>query len=207
MRHIVIDTETTGLDPKRDKIVEIGAVELVDYRPTGRTFHCYANPGIPMPADAVDVHGLTDDFLAQFPPLDPEPLLSFLGDAPLVAHNAAFDSAFLQAVGVTNTFIDSLALARSKHPGANCTLDALCKRYGVSTAHRTKHGALLDAELLAAVYVDLVGRQTALDLPITVAAEAVSVLPRRPRSLPARLTAEDLQRHAAMLESVPNNLW
>ncbi|MBZ9659736.1 DNA polymerase III subunit epsilon [Mesorhizobium sp. ESP-6-4] len=206
MRHIVIDTETTGLDVARDRIVEVGAVELVDLSPR-RSFHAYYNPGIPVPAEATAVHGLTNEFLAAYPAFTPGQLLEFLGDAPLIAHNAGFDvgilNAELTAAGgdpLPNEVIDSLALARAKHPGAPASLDALCRRCGISTAQRTKHGALLDAELLAAVYVELVGRQATMDLTVeTVQAIDVGALAVRPVPLPPRLTAAEMAAHAAMM--------
>src|SRR6516225_1571817 len=165
MREIVIDTETTGLDPSEGhRVVEIGAVELVNRSLTGETFHCYLCPQRVMPADAVAVHGLTGAFLADKPLFAAvaDEFLVFVGDAPLVAHNAGFDIAFLNAelkgAGkppiAPERVIDTLVLARRKHPGGHNTLDDLCSRYGVNSL-RSKHGALLDAELLAAVYVEL----------------------------------------------------
>jgi DNA polymerase-3 subunit epsilon len=212
VRHIVLDTETTGFDSGKDKLVEVGAIELIDLSPRS-TFHAYINPGIPVPREATDVHSLTDAFLADKPSFAAvaSPLKDFLADSPIVAHNAAFDAGFLAAAyaglqppsALDNPFIDSLAMARAKHPGSPCSLDALCRRYGISTAHRTKHGALLDAELLAAVYAELVGRQSALDL-VGAAAEAASdiTLPARPAPLPARLTAAEIAAHAAMMEAI-----
>lgn len=216
MHHIILDTETTGLDPATDKIVEIGAVELVDYAPTGRTYHTYLNPGIPVPAEATEVHGLTDAFLADKPKFQQiaADFISFVGTATLVAHNAPFDMGFLQAElagcglpQLGNQVIDTLALARTRHPGARHDLDSLCKRYGISTAHRTTHGALLDAELLARVYVELVGRQGALELavaPVTTAALPAEI---RQRTLPIRLTAAEIEAHAAMVAAIPGSIW
>ena len=204
MRHIVIDTETTGLDPKHDRIVEVGAVELIDLSPR-RTFHAYYNPGMPVPSEATEVHGLTNEFLAAYPPFAPEPLLEFLQDSPLIAHNAAFDLGFLNAAcgPIPNEIIDSLALARTKHPGAPASLDALCRRYGIDTSHRTKHGALLDAELLAAVYVELIGRQSALEFTVAEhGAVGDIVLSVRPVPLPARLTEAEIAAHAAMMADI-----
>lgn len=204
MRHIVLDTETTGLDPKHDRLCEVGAVELIDLSPR-RTFHAYYNPCMPVPAEATAVHGLTNEFLAVYPPFAAEPLLDFLGDAPLVAHNAAFDLGFLAAAcgPLQNEIIDSLALARQKHPGAPASLDALCRRYGIDTSRRTKHGALLDAELLAAVYVELVWRQATLELAVA-APSAIGdiVLPVRARALPSRLTAAEIAAHASMMTDI-----
>ncbi|TIN83129.1 DNA polymerase III subunit epsilon [Mesorhizobium sp.] len=204
MRHIVLDTETTGLDPAHDRIVEVGAIELIDLSPR-RTFHAYYNPGMPVPAEATGVHGLTNEFLSAYPPFAAEPLLAFLEDSPIIAHNASFDMAFLSAAcgPLPNEIIDSLALARAKHPGAPASLDALCKRYGIDTSRRTKHGALLDAELLAAVYVEIIGRQSALELTVAVerTVDVVS-LPARPTPLPSRLTAAEIAAHAAMMAEI-----
>ncbi|WP_073978470.1 DNA polymerase III subunit epsilon, partial [Erythrobacter donghaensis] len=176
MREVIFDTETTGLDPKTgDRMVEIGCVELVGRVETGRTFHAYFNPDRDMPAEAERVHGLSAAFLAtkpRFADLAGE-LLDFLGDAPLVAHNAGFDFGFLnnelelagRAPIALDRMVDTVVLARKKHPGAKLSLDALCTRYGIDRSHRVKHGALLDAELLAQVYVELTGgRQIGLGL-------------------------------------------
>ena len=168
MREIVFDTETTGLDPRTgDRMVEIGCVEMIDRVATGRTYHAYYNPERDMPAGAEAVHGLSVAFLSAKPLFasGAEELLAFLGDAPLVAHNAGFDFGFLNAelerigrgpVGMER-MVDTVALARKRHPGAKLSLDALCTRYGVDRSHRVKHGALLDAELLAQVYIELTG--------------------------------------------------
>jgi len=163
MREIVFDTETTGLDPKSgDRMVEIGCIEMVDRVATGASFHAYYNPERDMPAEAEAVHGLSSAFLATKPLFaqSARELLDFLGDAPLVAHNAGFDFGFLnnelERIGLEpvslDRMVDTVALARKKHPGAKNSLDALCTRYGIDRAHRIKHGALLDAELLAQVY-------------------------------------------------------
>src|SRR5690606_30758717 len=165
---VVLDTETTGLNPMLgDRIVEIGCIELVNHVPTGRFFHRFCNPQRPMPAEAAAVHGLTDAFLADQPLFAEvvDELLDFLKDSPLVIHNAAFDIAFLNAelarLGLPQVpmerAVDTLALARSRFPGAQASLDALCRRFGIDNSARTKHGALLDAELLADVYLELVG--------------------------------------------------
>jgi DNA polymerase III subunit epsilon len=172
MREIVFDTETTGLDPGQgDRLVEIGCVELVNRFPTGRTFHCYFNPERDMPESAYKVHGLSVDFLKDKPLFahKVEELIEFLGDAPLVAHNAMFDLTFLnaelerasKAAVSRERLVDTLMLARRKHPGGSNRLDDLCQRYRVDNSHRTKHGALLDAELLAEVYVELIGARQA----------------------------------------------
>ncbi len=176
MREVIFDTETTGLDPKTgDRMVEIGCVEMVGRVETGRTFHAYFNPERDMPAEAEKVHGLSAAFLATKPRFadTADELLEFLGDAPLVAHNAGFDMGFLnneltlcgRAPIDMARMIDTVAIARRKHPGAKLSLDALCTRYGIDRSHRVKHGALLDAELLAQVYVELTGgRQIGLEL-------------------------------------------
>jgi len=225
MREIIFDTETTGLDPRTgDRMVEIGCVEMVNRMPTGRTFHAYFNPERAMPAEAEAVHGLSDTFLADKPRFAERvaELLEFLGDCPLVAHNASFDFGFLDhelsicghpAVCRTR-MVDTVALARVRHPGAKLSLDALCSRYGVDRSHRTKHGALLDAELLAQVYVELCGgRQIGLELvaeSVTLAA-AAPVLLRRQRPYraprPHAATAEELAAHAAFLTKVEAPLW
>jgi len=178
MREIVFDTETTGFDPGLnggDRMVEIGCIEMIDRIETGRTYHCYFNPERSMPPGALEVHGLTDQFLSDKPLFasKAQELLDFLGDANLVAHNASFDFKFLNGelewAGQTaisyERMVDTLAIARSKHPGAHASLDALCTRYGVDRSQRVKHGALLDAELLTQVYIELTGgRQIGLGL-------------------------------------------
>jgi DNA polymerase-3 subunit epsilon len=221
MREIVIDTETTGLDPlSGHRVAEISAVELVDHVPTGRTFHCYLNPERNMPADAIAVHGLTAEFLADKPPFDyvADEFLAFVGDAPLVAHNAGFDIAFLNAelkrAGkppiATERVVDTLVLARRKHTGG-LTLDDLCARYGVDRSRRTQHGALLDAELLAAVYVELsTTRQAALQLePIKSAPASVHAIVRtRPKPLLLRVTVEDRNAHRAFVQTLASDaVW
>jgi DNA polymerase III subunit epsilon len=208
MREIVLDTETTGFDPLGGhRIVEIGAVELVDHSPTGRTFHRYLCPERTVPADPVTVHSLTTEFLADKPLFADvaDQLVAFLGDAPLVGHNASFDIAFLNTELkraakppiATERVVDTLVLARRRHPGGHNTLDDLCSRYGVYSL-RSKHGALLDAELLAAVYVELTTtRQAALQLdPLKSAPASVHALVRaRPQPLPPRVTADDRNAH------------
>jgi DNA polymerase-3 subunit epsilon len=225
MREIVFDTETTGLDPATgDRLVEIGCIELVNRVPTGRTFHAYFNPERAMPIEAERVHGLGDAFLAdkrRFREHAIE-LLEFLGDSPLVAHNAQFDFGFLNwelsACGHPEVslerMIDTLGLARRRHPGAKHSLDALCIRYGIDRSHRVLHGALLDAELLAQVYVELTGgRQIGLALaaeagPATI--EIGAFRPRRREFRPPRphsATVEELARHKAFMESFDSPLW
>jgi DNA polymerase III subunit epsilon len=221
MREIVIDTETTGLDPlDGHRVVEIGAVELINRTPTGRTFHRYLNPERAVPADAVAVHGLTAEFLADQPPFDhvADEFLAFIGDAPLVAHNAGFDIVFLNTELkraakppiATERVVDTLVLARRQHAGG-LTLDDLCSRYGVDRSRRTQHGALLDAELLAAVYVDLTTtRQAALQLePLAAAPLKIHALVRtRPQPLPPRVTAEDRNTHRAFVATLGSDaVW
>lgn len=228
MREIVFDTETTGLDPRTgDRMVEIGCVELVNLVPTGNTFHAYFNPERDMPAGAEQVHGLSAAFLSDKPLFrdGAEALLAFIGDSPLVAHNAGFDFGFLNAELAlcaldpvcTSRMIDTVEMARKRHPGAKNSLDALCTRYGIDRSHRVKHGALLDAELLAQVYVELRGgRQIGLEL----AADAIEVQSnvvelrtfrasvgerRAPR--PHAATAEELARHAAFVGEIKDALW
>ncbi|WP_374285243.1 DNA polymerase III subunit epsilon [Novosphingobium sp.] len=225
MREIIFDTETTGLDPRSgDRLVEIGCVEMVNRVPTGQTYHCYFNPDRDMPAAAEAVHGLSAAFLADKPRFHEKAaeFLEFIGDSNLVAHNAGFDFGFinmeLEACGldpVSKTrMIDTVALAKVRHPGAKLSLDALCTRYGIDRSHRTKHGALLDAELLAQVYVELTGgRQIGLSL----AADTNQVLaapverPVRERTFrPARPhgpSEAELAAHAAFLETVKSPLW
>ena len=227
MREIVFDTETTGLDPKTgDRMVEIGCVEMINKVATGATYHCYFNPERDMPPEAERVHGLSATFLSDKPLFRDKAaeLLAFLGDAPLVAHNAGFDFGFVDAELVLCGFdplertrmVDTVALAKKKHPGAKLSLDALCTRYGVDRSHRVKHGALLDAELLAQVYVELTGgRQIGLELAAEVAVEvdlpeqSVRPAPRGPRREPRPHSASDaeLAAHRAFLESIESPLW
>lgn len=221
MREIVLDTETTGFDAEgADRIVEIGALELINHLPTGRTFHVYINPERSMPKEAFDVHGLGDDFLRDKPKFAEiaAGFIDFISDdARLVIHNAAFDMKFLNAelrraghpVLPWSRALDTLMLAREKFPGSPATLDALCRRFGVDNSGRDLHGALLDSELLAEVYLELIGgRQPdlVLDEPGTAAAGAGlrsegPSRPRlpRPRPLPPRLTAAEAEAHAAFV--------
>jgi len=223
MREIVFDTETTGLSfAGGDRMVEIGCVELVNRVETGRTFHAYFHPERDMPAEAERVHGLSATFLAKHPVFAAgvAALLEFIGDAPLVAHNAGFDFSFLNGelercgnVAVCRTrMVDTLAIARVRHPGAKHTLDALCSRYGIDRSHRVLHGALLDAQLLAQVYVELMGgRQIGLGLvseaaPIIV--EQVVAAPARPRLVRVFSPSDaELAAHAAFLKKVKEPLW
>jgi DNA polymerase-3 subunit epsilon len=223
MREIVLDTETTGLDPLTgDRLVEIGCVELLNRFPTGKTFHAYFNPERDMPESALKVHGLTADFLKDQPLFAHRvgELISFLGDAQLVAHNAMFDLGFLNAelehAGHAEVsrdrMIDTLLIARRKHPGAANRLDDLCARYGVDNSRRTKHGALLDAELLAEVYVELIGARQAQFIlsqaPAIVAPGEIIAVRERPAPLPARLTAEAEAAHRRFIASLGENaIW
>jgi len=224
MREIVFDTETTGLNPAGgDRVVEIGCVEIFNRVETGRNFHCYFNPERDMPFEAQEVHGLTNLFLSDKPRFaeKAEELLGFLEDSPLVAHNASFDFGFLNfelekcgrpAVSL-NRMRDTLALARTKHPGAKHSLDALCMRFGIDRSQRIKHGALLDAQLLAQVYVELTGgRQIGLGLiadtdKLSVAG-AGTVRVREPRAArPHHALPEELERHRAFIAKLVNPLW
>lgn len=226
MREIVFDTETTGLDPKTgDRLVEIGCVEMLNRFPTGKTYHVYINPDRSMPREAFDVHGLSDEFLADKPRFDDvaDAFLAFVGDAALVAHNAQFDMGFINfelnksgrpTIG-NERVVDTLLLARRKHPGAPASLDALCNRYGIDRSRRVKHGALLDAELLAEVYLELNGgRQADLGLSVTVESRATEDVGRdltvrqRPEALPPRLTASEIEAHAAFCSAIGDKaLW
>lgn len=216
MREIVLDTETTGLDPsKGDRLVEIGAVEIVDKIATGRTFHVLVNPERDVPEEAYRVHGHSSASLKDKPVFADvvEDFLAFIGDDPLVIHNAEFDTRFLNAelaaVGRTalaaGRIVDSLALARRKHPGSPNSLDALCDRYRIDRSRRIKHGALLDAEILVEVYCELSGgRQRSLGLTTRAAAVAAArrLAPSaRPAPLPVRLDADAQAAHRAHLES------
>jgi DNA polymerase-3 subunit epsilon len=226
MREIIFDTETTGLDPKTgDRLVEIGCVEVVNRFPTGRNFHVYINPGRSVPKEAFDVHGLSDQFLADKPRFDDvaDAFVAFVGDAQLVAHNASFDMGFvnfeLKATGRlafgTERVVDTLMMARRKHPGAPASLDALCNRYGIDRSKRVKHGALLDAELLAEVYLELTGgRQAGLDLTVSVQSATSGetggrvVLRPRPVQLLPRLSPIEAEAHAAFIATIGEKaLW
>jgi DNA polymerase-3 subunit epsilon len=227
MREIVFDTETTGLSPKDGhRMVEIGCVELINKVDTGRHFHAYFNPDRSMPSEAEAVHGLSVTFLSDKPRFDllAADLLAFIGDSPLVAHNATFDFGFLNweldCCGhppvCTTRMVDTLAIARTRHPGAKHSLDALCTRYGIDRSHRVKHGALLDAQLLAQLYVELTGgRQIGFALKAEKPAghplrQATSASSRPAMVRPARahsaLPAE-LARHAAFISDLADPLW
>ena len=225
MREIVLDTETTGLDPLRgDRLVEIGCVEIFNRMPTGQSFHRYFNPERSMPAEAFAVHGLSDAFLADKPFFHElvDEFLAFIGDSPLVIHNASFDIGFInaeldrikRAPIPRERLVDTLLLARRKHPGVSNRLDDLCSRYSIDNSHRTKHGALLDAELLAEVYVDLTGsRQSQLILASETAEIRVGIvgdMPRRQRIIPLlpRLTDVERESHRAFVATLGDKpIW
>lgn len=220
MREIIFDTETTGLENRSDRIIEIGGIELVNHFPTGRTLHLYINPeGTKVHPDALAVHGITDEFLSDKPVFRDvvNEIVQFFDGAMWVAHNAAFDMGFINAefarLGLdpvpADRVIDTLQLARRKNPMGPNSLDALCRRYGIDNSHRTKHGALLDSELLAEVYIEMIGgRQTALVLG-AVEEKSSAVMEDdgsvsldtlvRPRPLASRLTAEEAAAHEALV--------
>lgn len=228
-REIVFDTETTGIDPgSGHRLVEIGLVEMVGRVETGRVWHAYFNPERSMPPEAQAIHGLSAQFLSDKPLFSElvDQILEFIGDSILVAHNAQFDMGFLdhelgrcgRAVLGNARAVDTLALARSRHPGSKHSLDALCTRYGIDRTHRIKHGALLDAQLLAQVYIELTGgRQIGLDLTqascaqpeVAARARFGPIIVQRPVR-PARLHAADpleLERHAAFVARLTDPLW
>ena len=228
-REIVLDTETTGFEPHLGhKLVELACLEIEDYLPTGRSFHVYIDPERDMPPEAEKVHGLSANFLRGKPKFRDKEIhqdfLDFVGDAPIIAHNATFDRTFvnyeLEALGLAGLpeerWIDTLALARKRFPGMHNSLDALCKRFKISLSEREKHGALIDARLLAAVYLELKGGR-ALTLELTtreMAAHAVAVAKAaaygaRPRPLPLRSTDAERELHAKFMRDVVKNeeLW
>ncbi|MGJ8582872.1 MAG: DNA polymerase III subunit epsilon [Marinosulfonomonas sp.] len=226
MREIVLDTETTGFDPfTGDRIVEIGAVELLNHLPTGNVYHQYINPQRSMPEEAFAVHGLGDEFLRDKPVFAKvgQGFLDYIGDAKLVIHNAAFDIKFLNAELKWMNLpeipweraVDTLAIARTKFPGSPASLDALCRRFGIDTSARTLHGALLDSEILAEVYLELIGgRQPGLVLSNdsntqNAADDGEFWRPRpRPNPLPSRLTEEEAAAHAAFVDKLGDDaLW
>ncbi len=224
MREIVFDTETTGLSfSGGDRMVEIGCVEMVNRVETGRTFHAYYHPERDMPVEAFNVHGLSQAFLADKPRFGEgvADLLDFVGDAPMIAHNASFDFSFLNGELVKcgrpiihlNRMIDTLQIARSRHPGAKHSLDALCSRFGIDRSHRVLHGALLDAQLLAQVYVELLGgRQIGLGLlserTVTAATPVVAPTPRVVRQPRVFTVSEgDLAAHAAFMKGIMDPIW
>jgi len=225
MREIVLDTETTGLDNQTDRLVEIAGIELLNHVPTGETYHQYINPERDMPEEAFKVHGLSAEFLAGFPVFAEiaDSFLSFVGDASLVIHNARFDMGFLNAELARagrrtlpdSQSVDTLAIARRRYPGAQASLDALCRRFGIDNGHRTLHGALLDADLLASVYLELIGgREPGFDLAGSLSAAAgtgggstgTAVKKERPhRRYPVE--ASELEAHRAMVETLKDPIW
>ena len=225
MREIVLDTETTGLDPAAGhRIVEIGAVELQHHLPTGREYHVYLNPEREMPEDAFAIHGLSDDFLAgkdRFADIA-DAFLDFIGDAPLVIHNAAFDLKFVNAelartgrdpIDDTRA-VDTVLIARQKFPGARAGLDALCQRFEIDLAVRDKHGALIDSHLLAAVYLELVGgRQPGFDLAAETERAGFEESAERHRRAPRRhlpgASASEAERaaHREFLKKIDDPVW
>jgi DNA polymerase-3 subunit epsilon len=225
LREIVLDTETTGLDPfDGHRVVEIGCIELINCIPTGRSWHCHLNPERDMPYQAFEVHGLSTEFLRDKPRFADlaDDMLGFIEGAMLVMHNAAFDFGFLNAeldrAGRSllrwDSVVDTLALARRRHPGAPCSLDALCKRYGIDLSEREMHSALLDCRLLASVYVELVGgHQARLDFAINGAQAALlgarqEAVRARPRPLEPRLTAAEIEAHRAFVATLGTDaLW
>jgi len=227
MREIVLDTETTGIDPRKGhRLIEIGCVELYNRIPTGREYHCFINPERDVPSEAEAIHGLSSDFLKDKPVFSKvaNDFIAFIGDAGLVIHNAAFDIGFLNfeldTLGLSqlsfDRVVDTLALARRRHPAGPNTLDALCKRYNIDNSKRIKHGALMDSLLLAKVYVELLGeRQAALSLqsnsamPSAMRANGARVpLPIRREPLEPRLTQVDIKAHRAFIEGLGTKaLW
>jgi len=220
MREIVLDTETTGFDPLTGhRVVEIGCIELLNHIPTGNEFHRYLNPERDMPAEAEAVHGLSSAFLSDKPLFAAvaEDLIAFIGDAPIVAHNASFDMNFINAelrrIGkialAVERAIDTVTLARRKFPGAQASLDALCRRFQIDTSARGKHGALLDAQLLSKVYLELVGgREPGLALAAAEAAsahQAAARVARAPR--PHAPTPEELAAHETFVATLKNAIW
>jgi len=219
MREIVFDTETTGLDPNQGhRLVELGCVELLNRIPTGSTFHVYINPERDMPAEAFAVHGLSEEFLRGHKRFHEvvDDFLAFIGDAPLIAHNATFDYGFIchelkrlnRPILARDRMVDTLMLARRKHSAGPYNLDALCSRYGIDNSRRTKHGALLDAEILAEVYLELIGgRQASLGLADNsleqeVGADGIIVVRQRPAPLKPRVTEAEREAHRAFIATL-----
>jgi DNA polymerase-3 subunit epsilon len=230
MREIIFDTETTGLDNRTDRIIEIGGIELFNHFPTGKTLHIYINPvDQKVHPDALAVHGITDEFLKDKQPFAAvaQEILDFFGEGKWIAHNATFDMGFINAelarlslppISPENV-IDTLSMARRKHPMGPNSLDALCRRYGIDNSHRAKHGALLDSELLAEVYIEMIGgRQTALGLGVAQnngASERndsdddiVLIALERPRPLPPRLSETEAEQHDALIAKLgQKGIW
>lgn len=230
MREIIFDTETTGLDNRSDRVIEIGGIELFNHFPTGKTLHLFINPSDrKVHPDALAIHGITDEFLKDKPPFADvaQEIIDFFGDAKWIAHNATFDMGFMNAefarLGVApilpEMVIDTLSMARRKHPMGPNSLDALCRRYGIDNSHRTRHGALLDSELLAEVYIEMIGgRQTALGLGVASIGvptndlveveEVVTIELTRPRPLASRLTEAEAAAHDALIAKLgEKGIW
>lgn len=220
MREIVLDTETTGLDPSKNRIVEIGAIELMNHVPTGRHFHKYINPEMDIPAEATNVHGITNERVAKEPVFAEiaAEFIDFAADAKFVIHNAEFDMGFLNAEFARLGFekmpmsraVDTVRMARQKFPGAPASLDALCKRFGIDNTHRTLHGALLDADLLAKVYLELIGgRQSGMEFGAqTTTIEAAVAIKRVARPARPHAPSEaELAAHAAALAKLKAPVW
>jgi len=221
MREIVLDTETTGLSAKNgDRLVEIGCIELINHLPSGETYHQYINPGIPMPREAQDVHGLSDEFLSDKPGFSEivDGFLAFVEAAPLIIHNASFDMGFINSeLGrvkrdplPSTQAIDTVLIARKKYPGSPASLDALCRRFQIDNTARTVHGALIDAELLAKVYLELIGgRQPGLVLANSsldaLNTKETDRIKRKPR--PHQPTVEELTAHADFIAQLQNPIW
>ncbi|MFS2176002.1 DNA polymerase III subunit epsilon [Rhizobium pisi] len=232
MREIIFDTETTGLDNRADRIIEIGGIELFNHFPTGNTIHIFINPGDQkVHPDALAVHGITDEFLKDKKPFAEvaEEILAFFGDAKWIAHNATFDMGFINAefarIGLPpilpERVLDTLSMARRKHPMGPNSLDALCRRYGIDNSHRTKHGALLDSELLAEVYIEMIGgRQAALGLGMSTQsgqtgrgemseeAGVIAAVLQRPRPLAPRFSEAEAEAHQALVAKLgEKGIW
>lgn len=225
MREIVLDTETTGLDPRDHRIIEIGALEMINHVPTGKTYHVYINPERDVEADAAAIHGITTEMLQDKPVFADivDDFMTFIGDSSLVIHNAKFDMGFIneelkrlgQAELPMERAIDTLAMARRKFPGGQASLDALCRRFGIDNSHRDLHGAMVDTDLLADVYIELIGgRQPDLAFTAEAAASpaaedhlpvAKATSARIPR--PHSPSDEELAAHAAFVEQLSNPLW
>ncbi|MBS40461.1 MAG: DNA polymerase III subunit epsilon [Rhodospirillales bacterium] len=221
MREVVLDTETTGLSARDgDRLVEIGCIELENHLPTGRVYHQYINPTIPMPPDAQKIHGLSDEFLKDKPVFSniAEAFLDFISDAKLIIHNAKFDISFINAelergglstISIDRT-VDTIAVTRKKYPGAPASLDALCRRFNIDNSARTLHGALLDAELLSEVYLELIGgRQPGLVLETSEDSDEGFEVVKRERLLPRphQPTEEELEKHNRFIQKLLNPLW
>lgn len=225
IREIAFDTETTGLNANDgDRIIELGAVELENHIPTGRTFRVLINPGMNVSADTIRITGITDDDLVDKPPFEHpdivDAFLDFIGDGKLVAHNASFDRAFLnmelercgKSVITEDRWVDTLAIARKRFPGAPSSLDALCKRFEISLESRTFHGALLDSQLLASVYLELLGGRARSfefsDPKLAALRESRPLAAQRPSPLPSLVTAEEKKAHDALLAELgENSIW